>query len=411
MLEVIKNIVWSPVTVLNLGLLGLIILIKTRFFTIIKLPVIFRDTIFSVKQNRKAFSLMCTSLGGTIGVGNAVGTAGAIIEGGAGAVFWMAIAGLLGMAIKYIEVYLSLIFNGPIGYIEKGIGSKVMAWVYAFLCIGVSFGMGNMSQVKSALVAIEGAVPIHRCLMSFIFATAFLYIAKGGLDKIRRFSEAVIPFISLFYIVLLAVILYRQREFLPSAKDSILSGSGIFTGIKWALIKQGITGGFSKAIFSSEAGLGSAGFAHTESDILPNEQAKWGVVEVFIDSLICIMTALALLTFSHTLCGVPEIFMTRGMFALSYGWAGEIFYGVSMLIFAFSSIICWYYNGSCAVKYICKKISAQKLYCFAFTALVFASGFIGDSTVLDISDIANALMMTVNVCALWVLVFNNSLTF
>ncbi len=411
MLEVIKNIVWSPVTVFNIGLLGLIILIKSRCYTIIKLPIIFGDTLFSVRKNRKAFSLMCTSLGGTIGVGNAIGVAGAIIEGGAGAVFWMAIAGLLGMAIKYTEVYLSLMFGGPIGYIEKGIGTKVMAYVYAFLCIGVSFGMGNMSQVKSALAAIEGTVPLHQCLIAFAFAIAFLHVAKGGLETIRRFSEYAIPFISLIYIVLLAIMLFKQRNNLRNVTDMIINGSGIFAGIKWALIKQGITGGFSKAIFSSESGLGSAGFTHTESNMTPHEQAKWGVVEVFVDSLICIMTALALLTYSQSLANVPEIFMTRGMFALSYGKTGEMFYSVSMLIFAFSSLICWYYNGSCAVKYICDKEHTKKLYRFAFTALIFFSAFLKDSTVLDISDIANAIMLTVNVSALWVLVFNNSLTF
>lgn len=410
MLEIIKNCVWSPVTVINLLLVGCFVLFKTRFRTVLNLPSIFRDTVFSIKKNRKAFSLMCTSLGGTIGVGNAIGVAGAIIEGGASAVFWMGVAGFIGMAIKYAEIYLSLAYKGPIGYIEKGVGSRAIASVYALLCIGVSFGMGNMSQVKAAVVSANGLLPFHEGIMTFIFAIVFLIVARGGLEKIRRFSEAVIPLVSLVYIFLLVFILIKQRGYLPEAVEKIKTGAGIFAGIKWAVVKRGITSGFSKAIFSSEAGLGSAGFAHTESELLPSEQAKWGVVEVFIDALICVMTAMSLLTFSADLGGVSETFMTRGMFALSFGRIGEIFYGVSMLGFAFSSIICWYYNGFCAVNYLSPK-KLDTFYLISFTVLIFLSGFIGDSIILELSDIANGLMMLVNTTALWVVISKNSLTF
>lgn len=418
MLEVIKNALWGPVTVLNLALIGTVILFTTKFFTLIKLPQIFRDTVFKIRKSRNAFSLMCTSLGGTIGVGNAIGVAGAIIDGGAGAVFWMAIAGVFGMAIKYTEVYLSLYFKdspkrfcGPIAYIEAGIGSRAISFLYAFLCLGVSFGMGNLSQVKSALIAFDGITPVPEYVISFILAIIFIYVALGGLDKIKSFSEVAIPLISILYIFLLTVILFRQRSYIPQAFSQILSGSGIVCGIKWAVIKAGITGGFSKAIFSSEAGLGSAGFAHSASNTSPCEQAKWGVVEVFIDALICIMTAVALLTFSSRLSGAPEMFMTRGIFALSFGKAGEIFYGISMMIFAFSSLICWYYNGTCALSYINGRKGVKGLYCFVFATLVFLAGFIGDSIIVDLSDIANALMMLVNLSALWVLVFKIPLTF
>lgn len=418
MLEVIKNALWSPLTVLNLALVGIAILFVTKFFTLLKLPQIFCDTVLQARKNRKAFGLMCTSLGGTIGVGNAIGVAGAIIDGGAGAVFWMAVASILGMAIKYAEVYLSLYFKGhsrsffgPIAYIEAGIGSKAMSFVYAFLCLGVSFGMGNLSQVKSALISLDGIMPIPEYVLSFILAIAFLYVALGGIDKIRSFSEIAVPFISLSYILLLTVILYKQRAYISDAFSEILSGSGVVSGIKWSVIKSGITSGFSKAIFSSEAGLGSAGFAHSASNTEPCEQAKWGVVEVFVDALICIMTALALLTFSARLSGAPETFMTRGIFALSFGKAGEIFYSVSMLIFAFSSLICWYYNGACALSYIKDGKGVKKIYCCIFATLIFLASFIGDSIIIDLSDIANALMMIVNVSALWVLVFKIPLTF
>ena len=411
MLELIKNVLWSPITVINILLLGLFIIVKTHFYTVLKLPKILSDTVFYIKNNKRAFSLMCTSLGGTIGVGNAIGVAGAITEGGSGAVFWMAIAGFIGMAIKYAEVYLSMIYNGPIMYIEKGIGSKILSHIYAIMCICVSLGMGNMAQTMSATTAVQGIIPFNQKTIALIFVLFFLCVAKGGIEKIRKFSEFAVPLASLLYILMLFAILFRHRIYLHGAIRTILNGSGIAAGFKWALIKDGITKGFSKAVFSSEAGLGSAGFSHTESYSEPKEQAKWAVIEVLIDCMICIMTALAIIVSEKQVIHLPESYITRGVFWLSFGAWGEALFGFSMLIFGFASIICWYYNGVCAVKYICKSKTTTKLYCVIFAIVIFLSSFVRDGFILDISDIANALMLIVNICALWVLVLNNSLTF
>ena len=350
MLELIKNALWSPLTVINILLIGIVILAKTRFNTLFKLPSILRDTIFSTRRNRRAFSLMCTSLGGTIGVGNAIGVAGAICEGGAGAVCWIAIAGIIGMAIKYAEVYFSMIYNGPIMYLEKSIGSKALSTIYAFLCVGVSLGMGNMAQTRSAIASVSGILPISGTMVAFFIAIAFLYVAKGGIEKIRKFSEIAVPLVSLMYVLLLGLILIHEREYLGTALKTVIKGSGVIVGIKWSLIKKGITIGFSKAIFSSEAGLGSSGFSHMESKIPPKEQAKWGVVEVLVDSLICIMTALSILVSENEVTGLPETHITRGVFTSSYGRFGELFFCLSMLVFAYASIICWYYTRTCAIK-------------------------------------------------------------
>lgn len=410
MLEVIKNAVWSPVTAVNLLLIGIVIMIKTRFKTLIDLPGIFKDTVFKISKNRKAFSLMCTSLGGTIGVGNAVGIVGAITEGGAGAVFWMAVAGIIGMAIKYYEVYLSMVYTSPIKYIEA-IGSRVMASVFSVLCICVSFGMGNMAQMRAAVSISYGIIPIKSCIFTLIAALLFFYITKQGIDNIRKFSEIAVPLVSVLYVIMLTVVIIKRKEYIPDAFSSITNESGIITGIKWSLIKGGITSGFSKAIFSSEAGLGCSGFTHNKSDISPYEQAKWAVVEVFIDTFICIMTSIALLTFSDILYSVPASCATKSLFYLNFGKGGELFYAISMTLFAFASLVCWYYNGSQAVVYLSSKSGVSRAYLMVFAFLVFMSAFIGDNAVLALSDIANGIMLTVNVCALWILVFNNKLTF
>ena len=123
------------------------------------------------------------------------------------------------------------------------------------------------------------------------------------------------------------------------------------------------------------------------------------------------MTALCIVVYSSKVGCLPETYVTRGVFALSFGRVGELFFGISMIIFAYASIICWYYNGVCAVKYIGNNKNLVNIYCFLFAIVIFLSAAASDGFIMDISDIANALMLSVNICALWVLVFNNSLTF
>ncbi len=408
MLEVLKNFLWSPVIVVNLACIGLIILFKTRFYTIVRLPIIFKESVFSVGKNPKAFGLMCTSLGGTIGVGNAVGVAGAILEGGAGAVFWMGIAGILGMAIKYTEVYFAKLYDkkgfGAISYIEYCSGTRFFSILYAFLTILVSFGMGNLSQTKTATTSLVGVLSLREEFIAISICVAFLFIAIGGIEKIRRFSEISVPVFAILYLSLLAIILFRQRDFLPSAIRCITTSSGVICGLKWSMIKLGITSGFSKAIFSCEAGIGSAGFAHSASENEPHKQAQWAVVEVFVDSLICIMTALAILSFPHDLSELSQTLITKAVFTFSFGKSGETFYAVAMLFFAFSSLLCWYYNGKCALSYIKNNTILKGFYTVAFSSIILITPFVTDTTIMDFSDVANALMIYVNVSALWVLI-------
>ncbi len=398
MLEFIKNTIWTFPCFILIVLTGGILLFKIRFH------------FFKIKLDKKAFSLMCTSLGGTIGVGNAIGVAGAISEGGAGAVFWMLVAGLFSMVIKYAEIFLSLTYKekgknfGAVGYIKEGVSSPFFALLYAFLAVLVSLGMGNISQMKAGIVAFNNAVNIPIFIITLIFTLLIVFTVLGGLKKIRTFAEIAVPVFSFFYIGFLIVILFLQREKLPFAIKEIFKGSGFFAGIKWSIIKSGISNGFSKSVFSSEAGLGSAGFTHGESDLKPYEQGLWGIVEVFIDSFICIITAIAILSAPSFILNNDASAMTMSLFVFNFGRAGELFYGISMLFFAFSSIICWYYNGSTAVRYITEKKSIKIYYLCVFAFLLILAPFLDTKVILDISDIANGLMMIVNLSAVLILI-------
>ena len=397
MLEVIKNLLWTLPCLALTVLVGTILLLKLRF----KAPL---------KIDRKAFSLMCTSLGGTIGVGNAIGVAGAISDGGAGALFWMLIATIFSTVIKYAEIYLSLLYKGSkrskgaISYINNGVGSPFFAFLYAIFTVWVALGMGNISQAKAGITSFNSVINIPTFLITVIFALLIVITVTGGLKKIRAFSEIAVPIFAVVYILFLIIILYLQREKLPFAIKEVLKGSGLFQGVKWCVIKKGISSGFSKAIFSSEAGLGSAGFTHSESDLTPLEQGLWGVVEVVVDSVICIMSGIAILSAPTFLRYQDITSMTMLLFELNLGKCGEFFYGVSMLFFAFSSIICWYYNGSTAINYITEKKSIKVFYLVVFAFLLVASPYLKTKIILDISDISNGLMMIVNLSALLVLI-------
>ena len=267
-------------------------------------------------------------------------------------------------------------------------------------------GMGNLSQMKAGLNAAKNVIPLPQAVLAFIITVVFVIISIGGLQKISSFSKIAVPVLSVAYIVFLLTILILEHQKMPIILKEVVSGSGMFAGIKWHLIKSGISGGFSKSVFSTEAGLGSAGFTHGEAENTPHSQALWGVVEVFIDTLICILTAFTILTLKDFPVFKEASFVTKAVFEISFGNFGAVFYAISMIMFAFTSVLCWYYVGSCAVKNITKNKKASSLYFLSFSAFMFISPFISDSIIIDLSDIANALMMIVNLPAVLILAKN-----
>lgn len=401
MLEDIKIFLWSFPCALFVIITGSIILIKTKFYFIKKIGYIVSSVFKSSKKDKNSFGLMCTSLGGAIGVGNAVGVAGAIYEGGAGAVFWMGIATFFSIGIKYSEIYLSLLYKtkdckGPFAYIKEGINSSFLAYCYAFLSILVSLGMGNISQIKAGINAVSETFHFPSLFFAIVITILFFFTAVGGIKKIAGFSEIAVPFLTIAYTGVLIIIIIKQRENIPEALKNVINGSGVFYGIKWSLIKVGISGGFSKSFFSTEAGLGSAGFTHGESNCSPESQAKWGVIEVLIDSIICIMTAIAILTAGDLPSFKDASFVTKGIFEKILGKPGEYFYSVSMLLFAFTSTLCWYYNGLCSVKFIKNNNLLKSIYIFTFSIIMLLSPVISDNLIVNLSDIANSILMLLN---------------
>lgn len=414
MLYSIKNIIWGPHTLLLILILGTTLIIKTHARALSHPIKVFKSTIFSINSNKSAFKSMCTALGGTIGVGNTVGVAAAIYEGGAGALFWMLVAGLLGITIKEAEIFLAVKYkptfskySGPMYYIEKGVGSKVFAKLWCISCIFTSLGMGNASQSMAVTTSLKETFGIEKYISAILLCIIVFIILTGGGERIKSFSSAVIPYLTLLFVLFSIVILFVQRSNLPSAiseifKSSLNVHSGV-SGFKWASFCSAVRIGFSRGIFTNEAGLGSASIVHSSSGENDSEkQAMWGIVEVFIDTIvICFLTGLVILTSNTNTTSVEKI--TLSIFESTFGSVGSIFYTVSMLFFAIASIVAWFFYANCSLDYIKANKTVKKSFLSLFIITVFIGGVFRSHEIIITSDIFNGIMLLLNSCALFLL--------
>ncbi len=414
MLTSVRNILWGPATVFLIITAGIVLMFKTKFRAL-KNPVkTLKETLFS--KNSSSFKSMCTALGGTIGVGNTVGVAAAIIEGGPGALFWMLIASVFGMVIKESEIFLAVKFkpllgdfSGPMYYIEKGLSSKFVAHLWAMSCVICAFGMGNISQSMAACESFERVFLFPKSIMGVIFSVFVFLVLSGGLGRIKNCASSIIPIISIMFVILSCVIIFLQRENLAFAVKSIFSSvfslSSGTVGVKWAVFASAIRAGFSRGIFSNEAGLGSASVVHSSSrETSPEKQARWGVIEVFIDTvIICTLTGLMILTSDIYTHGASVQNLTLGVFVSALGTFGGSFYALSMVLFAFASILAWFCYAECSLIYIGANQKERILFRAVFAASSFLGTVISADNILVISDIFNAVMMLVNITALLLL--------
>lgn len=419
LIKEVNSILWGYVLIALLVIAGLYFTFKTRVFQITGIKYIWKNTVaalFSTKPQKggiSPFKAVSTALGGTIGVGNTVGVAVAICDGGAGALFWMWVSAFLGMIIKYAEIYLAVLykkrnsFGGPMFYIGDGLNKRRLSRIFCFLCIMTSFGMGNMSQSSALAGSVNASLSISVSLIGIFTAVSLAIILSGGARRIINATGTMVPIVSLLYIITSFICIFRQRDMLPGAVTDIFSGAfGIKAAggaLKGTVVAGAVRFGFSRGIFTNEAGLGSAPIVHSSSnEDQPQKQAVWGIFEVFIDTvLVCTLTALVILTSEVYLSGSfkPEL-LTFSCFSASFGKAGEIGLTVSMILFALASMLCWSYYGKCAVKYLFPHSkTAQTVYSAVFCIISYIGAVISNQSIWQFADLFNALMLAVNLYA------------
>ena len=437
--SILNNFIWGvPAMVCIIGV-GLYLSFRTGFLQIRKFPYALRCTIGRMFKKKEAsdgaitpFQAVCTALAATVGTGNIAGVAGAIAIGGPGAVFWMWISALLGMCTKFFEVTLAVhyrernergeLVGGPMYYIKNGLGKKWMPLAYAYALFGVCavFGTGNATQVNTITAAInapllnyhllsEAQTPTCNLIIGIVICLVVGLILIGGIKRIGRVSEKLVPLMALLYVVLALGVIFARVQAVPAVFAAIFEGafqpSAVTGGIVGSFFLS-MKKGFSRGIFSNEAGLGTGSIAHACADTRkPVKQGMFGIFEVFMDTIvICTMTALVIL-----LSGVSVPYgqaagaeLTISGFVSVYGGWVSIFTAIAMCCFAFSTTIGWgLYGARCAEFLFGSKIILPFNIAYSLMSIVGATVNLG--LVWDVSDTFNGFMIVPNLVAVFLL--------
>ncbi|HEL1973852.1 TPA: sodium:alanine symporter family protein [Streptococcus suis] len=420
--KAINNLVWGPPLLLLLVGTGVYFTLRLGVFQIGKLPTAFR-LIFSSDQSGQgdvsSFAALCTALAATVGTGNIVGVATAITTGGPGALFWMWVAAFFGMATKYAEGFLAIKYRtkdangqaagGPMHYITLGMGKKWKPLAVFFAISGVLvalLGIGTFSQVNSITASLETSFGLAPQLISILTAILIAFFIFGGIEKISDVSTKVVPFMAILYILAsITVLAVHWDQLLPTLAlvfKSAFTPAAAMGGFVGATVKEAIQRGIARGVFSNESGLGSAPIAAAaaKSDN-PVEQGLISMTGTFIDTLIiCSLTGLSILvTDQWTTEGLAGAPLTQAAFATVFGNTGSIALTISLVLFAFTTILGWSYYGERCIEFLfgTKSILPYRL---LFVAMVALGGFLKLDLIWTIADIVNGLMALPNLIAL-----------
>ena len=427
--EVLKNIdgiVWGPPLLILLVGTGIYFTFKLNFIQMFKLPLAIKYLFLNdddksdneAKGEVSSFAALCTALSATIGTGNIVGVATAIATGGPGALFWMWVAAFFGMATKYAEGVLAIKYRevdengemsgGPMYYIEKGVGNKFLANMFAFFGIAVALlGIGTFGQVNSISKAALISFNIPIWFTAIIITILVTLVTLGGIKRISNVAEKIVPTMAILYIIGALLVLICNFKAIPSAITLIIKSAfnpsaalGCTTGIT---ISLAIQMGIGRGVFSNEAGLGSAPIAAAAAKTkYPVKQGLISMTGTFIDTIIiCTMTGLAIVLTGSFNSGLEGAAMTTFAFenGLPFAIIGKYIVNIGLIFFAFTTIIGWNYYGERCIQYLIG-IKGIKFYKIIFIALVGVGPFLSLNLVFIIADIVNGLMALPNLIGL-----------
>lgn len=419
--EAINRFVWGPPLLFLLMGTGLYLTIRLGGLQLRHLPKALKLVLADKAEGEgqvSSFAALCTALAATVGTGNIVGVATAITSGGPGALFWMWMAALFGMATKYAEGLLAIKFRtkdgadnsagGPMYYILMGMGEKWKPLALLFSISGVLvalFGMGTFTQVNAISSSLNNLTGLDARMTSLALAVLVAGIIFGGITAISKVATIVVPFMALAYIgATLWILVDNASAILPSLQlvfSSAFSPSAAVGGFLGATTRQAIQMGIARGIFSNESGLGSAPIAAAaaKSDQAV-EQGLISMTGTFIDTIIiCNLTGLSLLVtgvWSSGLNGAP---LTQAAFADSFGSLGAVILTICLVLFAFTTILGWsYYGERCFVFVFGSK--HLTIYRWIFILMVGLGGFLKLDLVWILADIVNGLMALPNLIAL-----------
>jgi AGCS family alanine or glycine:cation symporter len=371
------------------------------------------------------FQALATAVSGTVGLGNIAGVAVAISLGGAGATFWIILAGLLGMSSKFVECTLGVkyrdiaadgrVFGGPMNYLRNGLEKqnkkflgKVLAGIFAVLCVGASFGGGNMFQSNQAFAAVSGQIPElagYGFWFGIIISLLVAAVIVGGIKSIAKVTEKIVPIMASIYVIACLAVIFINIENIGPAFAAIYEGAFNPSALKGGVIGVLIIG-FQRAAFSNEAGVGSAAIAHSVAKTNnPPSEGFVSLLEPFIDTVVvCTLTALVLIfTGKHEVSGMGGAQLTSDAFGTVISWFPYIL-TIAIFLFAFSTMISWSYYGMRAWTYLFgKSKKSEMIYKMFFLVFVVVGASVSLGAVLDFSDMMILAMAVPNIIGLYLM--------
>ena len=438
-LEKVDAFVWGPVMLVLLVGTGIFLTIRTGFLSWRNLGYAIKRTLS--KEARKKgngegdispFSALTTALAATIGTGNIVGVATAMVAGGPGALVWMWISAAFGLTSKFSECFLSIKYRevneqgemtgGPMYVMKKAFKNKtfgaVLGWLFALFAVIASFGIGNLTQANSISSSLNQTFSIPTWVTGMVVTVLALVIIVGGIKSISKVSSVVVPLMAIFYIIAGIIVIIGNIQNVPAGVMMIFrmafspqSVAGGVAGTMTASMMNAMRYGVARGVFSNEAGMGSAAItASAASTNTPVGQAYINMTGTFWDTIVvCTITGLCIAS-SGVLGSVDangEYVTGAALTILAFksvlGEAGAVLVSIAIALFAFSTILGWEYHGEKAFEYLFKGPKYNMIYRIIFSLIAYVGATTSLQIVWDFSDIANALMAIPNLICLLLL--------
>lgn len=418
----LTGLIWGPWIIVTIVGIGVYFTFRTGFLQIRKFPLVMRETlgsIFKKSDDLKGegtltpFQAVTTALASTVGVGNIVGVATALVLGGPGAIFWMWVSAFFGMATKFAEIVLSIAYReknedgefvgGPAFYMKKGLNSKFLAGIFtvslALACIG-----GNMVQSNALVSNLLEIVDLNTYVIGGMLVLLVGVVSLGGIKRLGAVTEKLVPVMAMLYVIGGTIVLVANLGAVPGALGLIITGAfkpvAFGGGAVGVAASTAIRFGVARGLYSNEAGQGTAPIAHAAAKTdHPVRQGLWGITEVFIDTfVICTFTALVIMVSGVNVAGDSPAILT----SLAFGTVSpflKYIVSITIILFAYSTIVTLGYYGESVFNYI-GGAKLGRIYRYIYIPFTFIGAIGGLNMIWSILDLLLGIAVVPNLIAI-----------
>jgi len=418
----VNSIVWGPPMIVALVGTGILLTFTTRGIQFRRFPFAIRQVLGGLGAKPQGegtvtpFQALSTSLAATVGVGNIAGVSTAIAAGGPGALFWLFVSGVFGMATKFAEIAISLNYRerdasgtmrgGPMYVLARGMRLPWLGAIFAGLTALAGFGIGNMVQANSVADVAQSSFGVPPFISGIALAAATALVILGGIKRIAEVAQVLVPGMCALYLAAALYVLVTHLGELPSVIQLVLSsafnGQAALGGFAGATVRNAVQLGIARGLFSNEAGLGSAPIVHASAVTdHPVRQAMYGIFGVFVDTLVvCMLTGFVVLSTGVWTSGATGASLSAQAFQTGLpGEWGASLVSIAIILFAFSTVVGWAYYGETAITYLFGTKAALP-YRLAWVGFVYLGAVGSLQFIWSLSDTLNGLMAVPNLVAI-----------